>query len=105
MDNNGKIFGISPKSYALLIEALSNSEIDKAIIFGSRAMGNEKVGSDIDIAVLGDKLTVELLNKLKIQINEHCNIPYFVDIIDYKTISNLQLKEHIDEVGKIIFQS
>jgi len=90
MNNKEKTFGISTKSYALLKDALVKSEVDKAIIFGSRAMGNEKVGSDIDLAVCGNKLTVELLNKLKMQINEHCNIPYFVDIVDYKTISNLQ---------------
>jgi len=104
MNNNQNTFGISPKSYTLLIEALLKSSVDKAIIFGSRAIGNEKKGSDIDLAVWGSKLSVDLLNNLKSQVNEHCNIPYFVDIIDYKTISNLQLKEHIDEFGKIIFQ-
>ena len=29
-------------------------EIEKAVIFGSRAMGNYKKGSDVDIAIDGD---------------------------------------------------
>ncbi len=63
MNNSEETFGISPKSFALLKEALVKSAVDKAIIFGSRAMGNEKRGSDIDITVCGNKLSIELLNK------------------------------------------
>ncbi len=40
-------FGIYDKSYDLIVEAIAKvREIDKAVIFGSRAMGNYKKGSD-----------------------------------------------------------
>ena len=34
-------------------------KVDKAYIFGSRAMGNYRLDSDIDIAIKGYDLTVE----------------------------------------------
>ena len=39
----------------------TNSKIDKAIVFGSRAKGNYKEGSDIDLAVKGRNIKQEIL--------------------------------------------
>ena len=97
-------YGISEKSFSRLISALEKfGEIEKAVIFGSRAIGIAKAGSDIDIAIYGNKLTAELIRELKILLNEKYNIPYSIDVVDYNNISNLELKNHIDEKGKIIF--
>lgn len=47
-------FGIESESYQRIVKALSQfREIDEVIVFGSRAMGNYKKGSDIDLALLG----------------------------------------------------
>ncbi|MEW5845474.1 MAG: nucleotidyltransferase domain-containing protein [Bacteroidota bacterium] len=53
-------FGISEKSYLLIIDVLkSYPEVEAAIIFGSRAKGNYKNGSDIDLALIGESLIVK----------------------------------------------
>ena len=97
-------FGISEKSYKLIEESLAKyPEIEKVVIFGSRALGNEKSGSDIDIAIFGKKLTDEILSSIRVLLNEKLNIPYFVDVVDYNSIKNQQLKEHIDSGGKIFW--
>lgn len=53
----------------ILEEIRKYSEINKAIIFGSRAIGNYKKGSDIDLAITGDKITKDILD-LEIDLSE-----------------------------------
>lgn len=102
MNNN---FGIKEKSYQLLIGALKKvPEIEKAILFGSRAMGNHQTGSDIDIAIMGEKVNYDLLRHLQNLLNEHLPIPYFIDVIDYHSIQLEKLKEHIDTKGISIYE-
>lgn len=93
-------FGISDKSYQLLTETLMECpQIEEVIIFGSRAMGNYKQGSDIDLALKGSNCTPGFILDLKGYINEELPIPYYVDIVHYDTIRNVELKEHIDRIG------
>ncbi len=76
----------------------TNPKVDKAFLFGSRAKGNYKEGSDIDLAVKGQELSfadiLNLIGKL-----EDLNLPYKVDLLDYNTIKEPALIEHIDRVG------
>ena len=86
-------------------ETLSKfSEIEKGIIFGSRAMGNYKKGSDIDLALIGENITNNILFKVDDYLNEVYPIPYFFDVIHYENISNTKLKNHIDEYGKVVYE-
>jgi predicted nucleotidyltransferase len=73
-------------------------EIEKVIIFGSRAKGNYRPGSDVDIALLG-KINNEIISKLIYLIDE-LNSPYKFYIINYKTIKNQDLIQHLERVGK-----
>ncbi len=99
-------FGITTKSYTLIQNTFSKfPEIEKVLIYGSRAMGNFKPGSDIDLAVSGSNITVETILKLKILLEQELPVPYFFDITHYETISNSALKAHIDEFGKLFYQA
>jgi len=101
MNNN---FGITEKSYMLMMEAISGfSEIEKVLIFGSRALGNYKSGSDIDIAIFGEKVSFETVARLHGKLNEVLPIPYFIDVVNFNTIELNGLKEHIIDEGKEIF--
>lgn len=96
-------FGLTEKTYDLLIKTLkSYNEIEKACIFGSRAMGNYKKGSDIDICIYGKSVNEKIISKLNIELNENLPIPYYFDIVYYDSIENNDLKRHIDEQGKIL---
>lgn len=77
-------------------------EIEKAAIFGSRALGNYKTGSDVDLAVYGDSLSRSSLRMLQDQLNEKLPLPYMFDIVRYEEIESPKLKEHIDQYGKVI---
>lgn len=97
-------FGISDNDLKLLTTILSEfPEVKQAVIFGSRAMGNYKKGSDIDIAVKG-KIDPEILAKINYRLNEELPIPYNFDVADYERIKNKKLVKHIDEYGKVFFQ-
>ena len=98
-------FGITGRSYRLLLETLSaHPEIEEVILFGSRAKGNFRRGSDIDLAIKGNECTAELALKLSGYVNEELPIPYQVDIVDYGSIAHQELKDHIDRVGICLFR-
>jgi predicted nucleotidyltransferase len=69
-------FGITEKSFELITEAIARRpEIERAVIFGSRAMGNAKHGSDIDLAIYGDSVTRATAESLSREFNERVPIP------------------------------
>ncbi len=93
-------FGITDKSYQLLIDTFSKqTEVEQVIIFGSRAKGNYKGGSDIDLAIKGNNITPKLAMDISAFLNEDLPIPYKIDVIDYASLEHAALKEHIDRAG------
>ena len=86
--------GLSAKHTALIIDTLKNCGVQRAVVFGSRAKGNWRDNSDIDIAVFSDVSLPRLLACL-----DELPMPYKFDVVDYKAISNEPLREHIDRVG------
>lgn len=98
------MYGLKERDINYLIEAFKIfPEIEKVIIFGSRALGNYKQGSDIDLAIVGENISNTVLLRLIDILNNEKPIPYFFDIISYSDITNKELKKHIDEFGKEIF--
>ncbi|MBI2343823.1 MAG: nucleotidyltransferase domain-containing protein [Deltaproteobacteria bacterium] len=71
-------------------------------LFGSRAMGNYKRGSDIDLALKGDAIA-SLVTQVSAKLNEEIPLPYFFDVIDYHTITNAELRHHIDRYGQVLY--
>lgn len=61
-------------------------------------MGTYNKRSDIDLVVLGSNINKSIIINMKFDLEE-LNIPYFVDLQDYKTINNKNLIEHINRVG------
>ncbi|WP_291563199.1 MULTISPECIES: nucleotidyltransferase family protein [unclassified Clostridium] len=98
------MFGLLDRDIKYILQAMSKlKEIERAVIFGSRAMGNYKKGSDVDMVIMGNNITKDTILQLDEYLNEIYPLPYFFDIINYNEISNKKLKEHIDKVGKEIY--
>lgn len=94
-------FGIADKSYNLIINTLKAfPEIERSVIFGSRAKGTARKGSDIDIALVGEKIDYKVISKISYILNQDLPIPYKIDLIDYNSLKNKGLKAEIDEYGK-----
>lgn len=98
------MFGISNRSYEILMSTLAEFEqVEEAVIFGSRAKGNFKPGSDIDIALKGENINEGLAMQINAELNEEKPIPYFFDVVAYPAITNEKLKDHIQRVGKTLY--
>jgi uncharacterized protein len=78
-------------------------QVQQVILYGSRAKGNFKNGSDIDLTLIGDNLNLKILNKIDLALDDLL-LPYTFDISIYKQIKNEELLKHIGRVGKILFQ-
>jgi predicted nucleotidyltransferase len=72
--------------------------VEKAILYGSRAKGNYKPGSDIDLALLGQSLDMAELARIEDEIDD-LSFPYTMDMAIYSQIDNQNLIDHIDRVG------
>jgi predicted nucleotidyltransferase len=96
-------FGLKNTTIKQIIKVFSSfSQVEEAIIFGSRAKGNYKPASDIDITLKGDELTLRDLNKISMALYEILS-PYTIDLSIYKQIDNPELIEHINRVGKLFY--
>ena len=78
-------------------------EIESAIIFGSRAKGNFKDGSDIDLTFTGQRISLELLSKVNVKLDD-LSLPYTIDLSIFSFIKNPDLIDHIKHVGKVFFK-
>ncbi|HHX96403.1 MAG TPA: nucleotidyltransferase domain-containing protein [Clostridia bacterium] len=99
------MYGLLERDFKFILKAISGySEIEEVIIFGSRAMGNYKKGSDIDLALKGEKVDQRVVRRLTDELEEEYPLPYFFDIVNYNDIEDQELKRQIDSVGKIIWK-
>ncbi len=80
-----------------------NSQVEDVILFGSRATGTFRPGSDIDLAVKGN-LTFQEFIKLLVKLDE-LEILYKIDAINYQTIKSQELLDHINRVGVSLLQT
>ena len=78
-------------------------EVEKAVIFGSRAKGTYRPGSDIDLALFGPRLDLDTLGRIAGQLDES-PIPYQVNLCLFDAIDHPGLREHIERVGKVFYQ-
>lgn len=103
MPNNIQNFGLQASVIQKINRVFSDfSQIDKAIIYGSRAIGNYRNGSDIDITLFGNEALKQKLNNIASQLDDLL-LPYLIDLSIYKDLDNQELLEHINKFGKIFY--
>ena len=97
-------YGLSDYTLATLEGIFSKYQsIKEVILYGSRAMGNYKNGSDIDISLKTDS-SFDFDNLLLISRDFYnSDMPYFVDVSIYEKIDNKNLLAHIERYGKILY--
>jgi predicted nucleotidyltransferase len=77
--------------------------IKQAILYGSRAKGKYRRGSDIDLTLkTGEDFTFKDLLHISGDFDDS-DMPYFVDVSIYEKLSNPDLKAHIDRVGIVLY--
>lgn len=97
-------FGLDESIINKIIEILKKyEEVESAKIFGSRARGNHRNGSDIDIALFGENLTHTINTQIFFEI-DNLYLPYKIDLINFNTLkSDDKLRENILREGVDIY--
>ncbi len=97
-------FGLKTATIQAIQEVFKlHHEVEKAILYGSRAIGNYRPGSDIDLTLAGEKLSLTMLQKIEDELDDLL-LPYKIDLSLHKQIENKELLEHIERVGKVFFE-
>ncbi len=93
-------FGITARALASLRQIFERHQsITEVWIFGSRAKGTARTGSDIDLAIMNEGVdNIEIL-RITSEL-EDSDIPYFVDVINFPKLEHLELRQHIMRVGQ-----
>ncbi len=79
-------------------------QVEQAILYGSRAKGNYKNGSDIDLTLRGGAdLTVPVLYKIMGELDDLL-LPYTIDLSIFHDISDPDVVDHIRRVGVTFYE-
>ena len=78
------------------------AEVEKAILYGSRAKGNYRNGSDIDLTLEGDKLTDSISIKIDMDLDDLL-LPYGIDLSIFAYINDAELCKNIERVGVVFY--
>jgi predicted nucleotidyltransferase len=91
--------GLSAKTIELVRRVFErHPEIEEALLFGSRAKGTFKPGSDIDLALSGGGLTTKYLNRLYQEFDD-LPIPYEFSLVVVDEVKDPDVLAHIKRVG------
>ncbi|HAN17862.1 MAG: hypothetical protein A2X13_05630 [Bacteroidetes bacterium GWC2_33_15] len=97
-------FGLKEDTINKINEVFSHYPlVSEVIIYGSRAKGNYKNGSDIDLTIKGENLNLIILNTIDLELDDLL-LPYTFDLSVFKQISNPDLVSHIERVGKVFYK-
>lgn len=77
--------------------------IEEVVIYGSRAKGNYRPGSDIDITLKGPQIEGSILSKIEEEIDD-LNSPYLFDISIFNKLKSPDLESHIQRIGQVFYK-
>lgn len=98
-------YGLSEKTIQTINSIFAKfSEVQKVVIYGSRAQGNYRNGSDIDLTLFGENLSDDVLYKISSELDDSY-LPYKFDISIFTEISNPSLIDHIERVGVVFYNN
>lgn len=78
-------------------------EVERAVLYGSRAKGNYKPGSDIDLTLFGANLTQSLCATIADALDDLL-LPYSIDLSVFAELQHPELQAHIERVGVVFYQ-
>ncbi len=77
-------------------------QVIEAHLYGSRALGSYREGSDIDLTLLGE-IDLTTLNCISLELDDLL-LPYEIDLSVFDEIENAELREHIQRVGQVFYR-
>ena len=99
MDEASSKFGLKKQDIEKINSVIKSfPEVEAIVLYGSRAMGNYKPGSDIDLSLKGRDLNANVISKIATKLDDLL-LPYMIDLSAFNEIDNPSLIAHIERVG------
>jgi predicted nucleotidyltransferase len=98
-------YGLPQSAFQKICDVLSRyPQVEQAILYGSRAKGNYKTGSDIDLTLRGGAdLTLNVIYRILDDLDDLL-LPYTIDLSIFDDIGDLDVIEHIQRVGVTFYE-
>jgi predicted nucleotidyltransferase len=97
-------FGLTETTIEKICGVLAHyPQVEQAVIYGSRAKGNYKNGSDIDLTLHGPALTLHTLYKIDSELDD-LPLPYTFDLSIFEQLSDPDFIAHIQRVGLVFYE-
>jgi predicted nucleotidyltransferase len=95
--------------YGLLLGAISaiqqvlaaDREVERAILYGSRAIGRHRPASDFDLTLIGAAITPHTIARIEAELDD-LHLPWMVDLSRLSDLSHPPLGAHIARVGELL---
>ncbi len=96
-------FGLSASVIEQIKEVFARyPNVERVVIYGSRAKGDFHTGSDIDLALMGEKVTLKDALAIENELDDLL-LPYKIDVAIYHQIDNPNLIDHMNRVGSVFY--
>lgn len=96
--------GLSDETVQRMAKVFSrHPEIEKVVLYGSRAKGNYRNGSDIDLSLFGEKLDSNILGRIDWELDDLL-LPYKIDLSIFHQLKHPELVDHIRRVGMVFYE-
>jgi uncharacterized protein len=96
-------YGLTDHQLNLILTCIRDfPEVEKVVLFGSRAMGNFKPGSDLDLQIIGPKVTPEIVTRLFGKLNHEISVPFQFDLLHAP--SSQAILDHIQKHGVVFYE-
>ena len=97
-------WGLNDRTISAIVEVLGrHQDVDEAVLYGSRAKGDFKPGSDIDLTLLGAGLDWRSCMAIADELDELL-LPYQIDLSVLPLLTDPGLRAHIERVGVVFYQ-
>jgi len=101
---NDQAYGLSAEDIDRICEVFAHyPAVVEVQIYGSRALGKQRPGSDIDLTLKGNGLDLKTLNRISNDLDDLL-LPYIFDLSIYSQVKNDALLEHIERVGRVFYE-
>ena len=101
---NADRFGLPALTVERIAGVLArHPKVEKALLYGSRAKGNYKNGSDIDLTLCGEGLGFQELIAMVGELDDLL-LPYTIDLSIFEMLDHAPLRNHIERIGQEFYR-
>jgi predicted nucleotidyltransferase len=96
-------FGLPEHAIQAIQQVLAaHPEVEQAIVYGSRALGRQRLASDIDLTLIGPAIGLSTLARIEVELDDLL-LPWMIDLSRLADLSHPPLLAHIERVGQVLY--